>query len=176
MVLRPIGNGRRHGLPLAELLVDQPVDQLRDRPFDLTRRIHREFRYDPQATTVATPLAEVLSQKRGVCQDFAHFMIACLRSRGLPARYVSGYLRTNVPADKDGKKLVGDAASHAWVSVWCPLAGWTDLDPTNAVLPGLRHVTMAWGRDYGDVSPLRGVVLGGGEHELYVGVRVSPIL
>jgi transglutaminase-like putative cysteine protease len=117
----------------------------------------------------------VLETRRGVCQDFAHLMIACLRSRGLPARYVSGYLRTNAPADKDGKKLVGDAASHAWVSVWSPPYGWIEFDPTNGCFAGTDHVAVAWGRDFGDVSPLRGVILGGGRHQLSVTVAVEPL-
>jgi transglutaminase-like putative cysteine protease len=148
------------------------------RPFaaaaaDLMQRIHREFRFDPRATTVATPLKRVLAKRRGVCQDFAHLQIASLRSLGLPARYVSGYLLTDPPAGRE--RLVGADASHAWVSVACPLLGWLDLDPTNGVLPSDGHVTVAWGRDFGDVSPLRGVILGGAEHELDVGVDVTPL-
>ncbi len=139
---------------------------------ELMHRIHDEFQFDPGATTITTPATRVLEERRGVCQDFAHLQIACLRSLGLPARYVSGYLLTDPPAGQP--RLVGADASHAWLSVWCPTNGWVDLDPTNAVLPDLRHVTIAWGRDYGDVSPLRGVVLGGGHHELYVGVSVVP--
>ena len=139
---------------------------------DLMQRIHDEFQFDPGATTLTTPISRVLSERRGVCQDFAHLQIACLRSMGLPARYTSGYLLTDPPPGSP--RLIGADASHAWLSVWCPRHGWVDLDPTNAVLPGLRHVTLAWGRDYGDVSPLRGVVLGGGEHELTVGVSVVP--
>jgi len=115
----------------------------------------------------------VLEERHGVCQDFAHLQIASLRSLGLPARYVSGYLLTDPPPGQP--RLVGADASHAWLSVWCPRNGWVDLDPTNAVLPDTRHVTIAWGRDYGDVSPLHGVVLGGGPHELYVGVSVVPV-
>ena len=108
-----------------------------------------------------------------MCQDFAHLQIACLRSLGLAARYVSGYLLTDPPPGQP--RLVGADASHAWLSVWCPGQGWVDLDPTNDVLPTLRHVTLAWGRDYGDVSPLRGVVLGGQDHTLQVGVSVMPV-
>jgi len=148
------------------------------RPFaeaaaDLMTRIHREFRYDPKATTLATPLARVLEEKRGVCQDFAHLQIACLRALGLPARYVSGYLMTDPPPGRE--RLVGADASHAWLSVPCPRLGWLDLDPTNDVLPSDGHVTLACGRDYGDVSPLRGVILGGAEHELDVAVSVTPL-
>lgn len=139
---------------------------------DLMQRIHDEFQFDPGVTTITTPISRVLSERRGVCQDFAHLQIACLRSLGIPARYTSGYLLTDPPPGSP--RLIGADASHAWLSVCCPRHGWVDLDPTNAVLPGLRHVTLAWGRDYGDVSPLRGVVLGGGEHELSVGVSVVP--
>jgi transglutaminase-like putative cysteine protease len=148
------------------------------RPFaaaavELMRRIHREFRFDPRATTVATPLKRVLADRRGVCQDFAHLHIASLRSLGLPARYVSGYLLTDPPPGRE--RLVGADASHAWVSISCPVLGWLDLDPTNDVLPTDGHITLAWGRDFGDVSPLRGVILGGAEHELDVGVSVTPL-
>ena len=135
--------------------------------------IHDEFTFDPAATSVATPVTEVLAQRRGVCQDFAHLFIAALRSLGLPARYVSGYLLTDAPPGQP--RLVGADASHAWVAVWCPVHGWVDLDPTNDVLPSMRHITLAWGRDYGDVSPLRGVVLGGQEHRLKVEVSVYPL-
>jgi transglutaminase-like putative cysteine protease len=138
----------------------------------LMHRIHDEFRFDPGATSITTPATRVLEERHGVCQDFAHLQIACLRSLGLPARYVSGYLLTDPPPGQP--RLVGADASHAWLSVWCPVNGWVDLDPTNAVHPDTRHVTIAWGRDYGDVSPLHGVVLGGGSHELYVGVSVVP--
>jgi transglutaminase-like putative cysteine protease len=139
----------------------------------LMHTIHAEFQFDPGATTITTPATRVLEERHGVCQDFAHLQIACLRSLGLPARYVSGYLLTDPPPGQP--RLVGADASHAWLSVWCPRNGWVDLDPTNAVIPDSRHVTIAWGRDYGDVSPLRGVVLGGGSHELYVGVSVVPL-
>jgi transglutaminase-like putative cysteine protease len=139
---------------------------------DLMQRIHDEFQFDAGVTTITTPVSRVLSERRGVCQDFAHLQIGCLRSIGIPARYASGYLLTDPPPGSP--RLIGADASHAWLSVWCPRHGWVDLDPTNAVLPGLRHITLAWGRDYGDVSPLRGVVLGGGDHELTVGVSVVP--
>jgi transglutaminase-like putative cysteine protease len=143
---------------------------------DLTRRIHAEFVFDPKATSLSTPLREVLARRRGVCQDFAHFMIGCLRTLGLPARYVSGYILTAPPPGK--ARLVGADASHAWVSVWCGAegknAGWVDLDPTNDVVVGDEHITLAWGRDFSDVTPMRGVILGGGEQELEVRVTVTP--
>jgi transglutaminase-like putative cysteine protease len=142
----------------------------------LSTRLHEDLAYTPGVTTIGTSSTEVLENKRGVCQDFAHLMIACLRSRGLPARYVSGYLRTNAPAQaKDEKKLVGDGASHAWVSVWSPPYGWIEFDPTNGCFAGTDHVAVAWGRDFGDVSPLRGVFLGGADHQLTVNVRVEPV-
>ena len=140
---------------------------------DLTARVHADFRFDPTATTVSTPLQEVLEKRRGVCQDFAHFQIACLRSLGLPARYVSGYLETIPPPGQP--RLVGADASHAWVSLFCPGIGWIDLDPTNNCTPSMRHITVAWGRDYSDVSPVRGVLLGSGEHTLSVAVDVVPL-
>jgi transglutaminase-like putative cysteine protease len=142
----------------------------------LMQKLHREFTYAPGETSVATPLTEVLQNRRGVCQDYAHLMIACLRSKGLAARYVSGYIRLR-PAE-DGPETadyVGAGASHAWVSVYSPPFGWLDLDPTNNVHVGTDHVTVAWGRDFGDVSPLRGVILGGGTHDLSVCVTVEPI-
>jgi transglutaminase-like putative cysteine protease len=134
---------------------------------DLSRRIFTEFHYDRRATTIGTPVDEVLRLRRGVCQDFAHLMIACLRSQGLAARYVSGYLRS-------GSDFAGDEASHAWVSVWCPVFGWQDFDPTNNVMPRGGHFTVAWGRDYSDVTPVKGVALGGGEQVVSVSVDVSP--
>jgi transglutaminase-like putative cysteine protease len=139
----------------------------------LTHRIHDEFAYDRDATSVATPVAQVLRERRGVCQDFAHLEIACLRALGLAARYVSGYILTTPP--EGATRLVGADASHAWLSVWLGDTGWLDVDPTNDLVPGDQHVTVAWGRDYGDVSPLRGVVLGGGEHTMTVAVDVSPL-
>jgi len=138
----------------------------------LMHRIHHEFAFDDEATTVATPVSQVLAERHGVCQDFAHLQIACLRSVGLAARYVSGYLLTAPPVGQP--RLIGADASHAWLSVWCPRHGWVDFDPTNDMVPDIRHVTIAWGRDYGDVSPLRGVVLGGGAQSLHVGVSVIP--
>ncbi len=150
----------------------------KDRPLldavrDFIGRIFRDFKFDPKATTVATPLDEVLKKRRGVCQDFAHFAIAGLRSLGLPARYVSGYLETLPPPGK--ARLVGADASHAWFAVWCPGHGWVDADPTNNILPSDRHITVAWGRDFSDVSPLRGVVVGGGGSSLAVSVDVARL-
>jgi transglutaminase-like putative cysteine protease len=138
----------------------------------LMRRIHGEFTFDPNATIVSTPVMEVFAKRRGVCQDFAHLMLSCLRSLGLAARYVSGYVLTRPPPGRP--RLVGADASHAWVSVYCPDYGWVDADPTNAVFPSLEHVTLGWGRDYDDVIPLRGVLLGGGDHDLAVEVTVVP--
>jgi transglutaminase-like putative cysteine protease len=139
---------------------------------DLTARIFREFAYQSGATDVATSAGEVLRIKRGVCQDFAHLEIACLRTLGLAARYVSGYLLTHPPAGQ--QKLVGADASHAWISVWAPETGWVDFDPTNNVMPREDHITLAFGRDFQDVSPVSGVLLGGGEHEVDVSVDVTP--
>lgn len=139
---------------------------------DLMGRIYTEFTYAKGATTVDTPVDQVLAEKTGVCQDFAHAAIACLRSLGLAARYVSGYLRTLPPPGKP--RLVGADASHAWVSLFVPELGWVDLDPTNNLIPGDAHITIAWGRDYGDVTPVKGVVMGGGRHTLDVSVDVTP--
>jgi transglutaminase-like putative cysteine protease len=150
-----------------------PGRNLLEAVLDLTARIHRDFKFDPTATTVATPLAQVLEQRRGVCQDFAHLQIACLRSFGLPARYVSGYLETVPPPGQP--KLFGADASHAWVSFFCPGLGWIDVDPTNNLLPSMQHITLGWGRDYGDVSPIRGVLVGGEEHTLSVAVDVVAL-
>src|SRR5258708_6165520 len=133
---------------------------------DLTSRIHADFEYDPQSTTVATALSEVFAERRGVCQDFAHLQIACLRSIGLAARYVSGYLSTEPPPGY--VPLVGADATHAWLSVFCSGLGWIDLDPTNNQIPAEAHILLAWGRDYDDVSPVKGVVLGGGQHGVHV--------
>ena len=139
----------------------------------LTSRIKKEFTYDTKATTVNTSTDSAFAIKRGVCQDFAHVEIACLRSIGLPARYVSGYLRTTPPPDKP--RLVGADESHAWVAVYCgPEIGWIDLDPTNDCLCSTDHVPVAIGRDYSDVAPIKGVFLGGGGHMLSVSVDVAP--
>jgi transglutaminase-like putative cysteine protease len=138
---------------------------------DLTRRIFEDFKFDPKATTVATPLEEVWEKRRGVCQDFAHLGIACLRSLGLPARYVSGYLRTHAPAGR--MRLVGADASHAWFQIFCPGIGWMDFDPTNNCQPREEHIVVAFGRDFGDVSPVAGILTGGGRHIVKVSVDVS---
>ena len=140
---------------------------------DLTHRIHTDFKYEGGVTDVYTPVDKVLAERRGVCQDFAHLQISCLRGLGIPTRYVSGYLLTRPAAGQE--RLVGADASHAWLSVWVPGTGWVDLDPTNDVLPAEQHVTVAWGRDYGDVSPINGLVLGGGKHEVAVAVDVVPV-
>ena len=139
----------------------------------LMEKIFEEFTFDGEATQVATPLVQVLESRRGVCQDFAHLMLACLRSRGLSARYVSGYLLTQPPPGQP--RLIGADASHAWVSVFCPVLGWVDFDPTNNIQPALEHISLAWGRDFSDVSPLRGVILGGGSHDPDVSVTVMPL-
>ena len=141
---------------------------------ELTRRIFKDFKFDPKATTVATPLEEVWEKRRGVCQDFAHLGIACLRSLGLPARYVSGYLRTHAPEGRP--RLVGADASHAWFAVFCPGIGWVDFDPTNDVQPSEEHITVAYGRDFGDVSPVAGILTGGGDHAVKVSVDVNPLV
>ncbi|HUO10127.1 MAG TPA: transglutaminase family protein [Phycisphaerae bacterium] len=140
---------------------------------DLTARIHRDFAYDTKTTTVSTTLPEVMKARSGVCQDFAHLQIGCLRAMGLAARYVSGYLLTSPPPGKP--RLVGADASHAWASVWVPGEGWLDVDPTNNLVPSDKHITVGFGRDFGDVSPLRGVILGGGRHQIEVSVDVAPV-
>ena len=134
---------------------------------ELSQRIHTEFKYKPKSTSIEMPLLEAFHNRRGVCQDFSHIMIGALRSLHLPARYLSGYLRS-------GKDVQGHGASHAWVSVFFPGAGWLDFDPTNDVMPSDGHVTVAWGRDYGDVTPVKGVTLGGGNQTVDVKVRVEP--
>jgi transglutaminase-like putative cysteine protease len=139
--------------------------------YELTRRIRADFDYEPGATSIFTPLSSVMQTRRGVCQDFAHLQIAMLRSLGLPARYVSGYVRTEPAPGRP--RLTGADASHAWVSLYCPGFGYIDLDPTNGTIPQDEHVTVAWGRDFGDVSPLKGVILGGGAHQLAVSVDVA---
>jgi transglutaminase-like putative cysteine protease len=151
-----------------------PGRPLLDAALDLTSRIFHEFEYAPAATSISTPTREVLKERRGVCQDFAHLQITALRSLGLAARYVSGYLITVPPAGKP--KLIGADASHAWLSIHCPGYGWIDLDPTNNVIPQERHITIGWGRDYSDVSPIKGVLTGGGPQVLTVAVDVAPLV
>ena len=141
---------------------------------ELTGRIFRDFAYDPDVTTVATPLEEVLDSRRGVCQDFAHLAIGCLRALGFPARYLSGYVETTPAPGRE--RLVGADASHAWFAVYAPGEGWVDFDPTNDNMPGSRHITTAWGRDYSDVTPLRGVIFDGGDApEMMVAVDVERL-
>src|SRR5260221_358394 len=144
---------------------------------DLARRIPKDFEFDRTATSVSTPLRDVLKERRGVCQDFAHLMIGCLRMLGLAARYVSGYILTAPPPGRP--RLIGADASHAWCSIYCGEpskgnAGWIDIDPTNNCIVDDAHVTLAWGRDFADVTPMRGVILGGGTQQLGVRVTVTP--
>jgi transglutaminase-like putative cysteine protease len=186
-------------IPLARRYADYalqsftPRRPIREALLHLTSRIHSEFKFKGGATSVSTTVEEVFTRHVGVCQDFAHLQIACLRSIGLAARYVSGYLRTIPPPGQE--RVIGADASHAWLSVYCPdgaanadssqastnhLSGdsnpiWLDVDPTNDCEPSDGHITLAWGRDYSDVSPLRGLILGGGKHTLKVGVDVEPL-
>jgi transglutaminase-like putative cysteine protease len=140
---------------------------------DLTRRIQDEFVYDPRATTITTPVGEVLAHRRGVCQDFAHLMISCLRSLGLSARYVSGYILTYPPPGK--QRLAGADASHAWVEAYCPGVGWIAFDPTNGKIADLEFVTLGWGREFSDVAPLHGVILAAATQRLTVAVDMEPV-
>ncbi len=140
---------------------------------DLMQRIFYDFDFTQGFTTVSTPLTEVMKTRKGVCQDFAHLAIACIRSMGLPARYVSGYIETIPP--KGQEKLFGVDASHAWFSVYIPNTGWIDFDPTNNIIPGAQHITIGWGRDYADVTPLKGVILASGKHALQVSVDVRRL-
>ncbi|CFX51566.1 Transglutaminase domain protein [Candidatus Filomicrobium marinum] len=140
--------------------------------WDLAQRIFQDFKFDATATDLSTPLSEVLRNRRGVCQDFSHLMLSCLRAMHLPARYVSGYILTKPP--EGGERLQGADASHAWVSIWAPECGWVDMDPTNKIMPGEEHITIAYGRDYDDVCPISGVLLGGREHGVRVAVDVVP--
>ncbi|WP_200306892.1 transglutaminase-like domain-containing protein, partial [Paracraurococcus ruber] len=141
---------------------------------DLNGRIRREFRFRAGVTDISTPVAEVLRRREGVCQDFSQVMISGLRALGLPARYVSGYIRTRPPPGQPRRR--GADQSHAWVGAWLgPEHGWVDLDPTNDVVVRDEHVVLGWGRDYGDISPVRGVMLGGGEHGLSIGVDLEPV-
>lgn len=163
-------------LPAAEVLITplqshgQNVLQLAQA---LNQYIFEEFQYDPEFSTVVTPLSDVISHQRGVCQDFAQLAISCLRSVGIPARYVSGYLETRPPAGQP--RLVGADASHAWFAVFDPVLGWIDFDPTNNLLADEQHLTLAFGRDYADVVPLKGLLQGNGEHTLTVAVDVMPV-
>ncbi|MFT3810636.1 MAG: transglutaminase family protein [Micropepsaceae bacterium] len=140
---------------------------------DLMNRVRRDIKYKPGVTDASTPVDKVFELQAGVCQDQSHVMLAVLRARGLAARYVSGYLMTRPPPGRP--KLQGADQSHAWVSVWCPPLGWIDFDPTNGILPDDEHITLAYGRDYADISPISGIMLGGGEHEVEVGVDVAPV-
>jgi transglutaminase-like putative cysteine protease len=151
----------------------EPGRPLLEAVADLTHHIFRSLVYDTTATETSTPLTDVIRRRRGVCQDFAHFEIGCLRAMGLPARYVSGYLSTTPPAS--AARLVGCDASHAWISTYLPSVGWVDFDPVNDLVPEERHVTVAYGRDYGDVTPIRGVLVGGGRHIVNVSVDVAPL-
>jgi len=150
-----------------------PDRPLVDAVSDLMQRIYHDFTYEPGVTNISTPLSEVLSSRRGVCQDFAHLGVGCLRSIGLAARYVSGYIETLPPPGQ--QRLVGADASHAWFSVYAAEVGWIDFDPTNNQLPGEQHITVGWGRDFSDVSPLRGIALGGGKHKVAVSVDVARL-
>ena len=140
---------------------------------ELTQRIRSEFIYDPDATTITTSVEEVLALKRGVCQDYAHLMISCLRTLGIPARYVSGYVLNR--SHSDGTRLAGADASHAWVAAHCPSLGWVAFDPTNGKIADIEFVTLGWGREFHDVTPLRGVVLGAANQQLTVAVSVTPV-
>lgn len=172
----------RHPSPHAPLLQEAkdialkhfaPGRPLLEAGFDLICAIHRDFKYSPQSTSIATPVLEIIRIRRGVCQDFAHLALSCLRSLGLPARYVSGYLETVPPPGRP--RLVGADASHAWIQIWVPDWGWVDLDPTNACIPSERHVRVAVGRDFADVTPLKGLLLGGGTQTVRVSVDVEPL-
>ncbi len=192
-VVRDACRGRQIGssLDASEFIFDSQMIEVRsafadfawpsftpDRPvleavLDLNHRIFKDFTFDSAATTLATPLQEVFERKRGVCQDFAHFEIACLRALGLPARYVSGYIETVPPEGRE--RLIGADATHAWVAFYIPGMGWIEVDPTNDCLPLDRHIILGWGRDYQDISPVRGVILGNGDHDLRVSVDVAAI-
>ena len=159
-----------HDFALQSFVPERPILEA---AMDLTTRIYEEFEYRGGVSDVSTPVRDVFRMRKGVCQDFAHLELACLRSLGLAARYVSGYLLTHPPEGK--AKLVGSDASHAWISVWSPADGWVDFDPTNNVIPNVEHITVGWGRDYGDVSPINGFIVGGGAHQVAVAVDVNPV-
>jgi transglutaminase-like putative cysteine protease len=150
-----------------------PGKSIYEAAINLMGRIFKDFEYEPGFTTVSTPVKELMQMRKGVCQDFAHLGIACMRSLGLPARYVSGYIETMPPAGKE--KLVGVDASHAWFAIFIPNAGWMDFDPTNNQVPGKQHITVGWGRDYADVAPLKGIILSSGAHKLDVVVDVRRV-
>lgn len=166
-------------IPVSDVFADYASESfpstrpILDAVSDLTRRIHQDFKFDASATTVNTPVEAVFKDRRGVCQDFAQLQIACLRSLGLPARYVSGYLESDPPPGM--VKLFGTDASHAWVAFYCPGIGWIEMDPTNNCIPSLRHITIGWGRDYSDVAPVRGVIIGGQEQQLKIAVDVIAV-
>jgi transglutaminase-like putative cysteine protease len=164
-----VANDDVHDYALQSFVPGRPI---LDAAMDLTSRIHREFEYRGGVSDVSTPVRDVFRMRKGVCQDFAHLEIACLRSLGLAVRYVSGYLLTHPPVGQE--KLVGSDASHAWISVWSPSDGWVDFDPTNNLIPDVEHITVGWGRDYGDVSPINGFIVGGGAHQVAVAVDVKP--
>lgn len=151
----------------------QPGRPVLEAAAHLMQRIYTDFKFTPGFTTVATPLTIVMRERKGVCQDFTHLAIACIRSLGLPARYVSGYIETLPPPGVE--KLTGIDASHAWFSVFIPQLGWVDFDPTNNVQPGEQHITIGWGRDYADIAPMRGILLSSGTHGLAVSVDVSRV-
>ncbi|OYW57355.1 MAG: transglutaminase [Hyphomicrobium sp. 32-62-53] len=151
----------------------RPGRPILEAAIDLNQRIYDDFKFDPTATDISTPISQIMKQRRGVCQDFAHLMLGCLRAMRIPARYVSGYILTHPPPGQP--RMQGADASHAWISVWSPEAGWTDLDPTNGLIVADEHVTIAHGRDYDDISPIGGVLLGGGDHTVSVGVDVIPV-
>jgi transglutaminase-like putative cysteine protease len=151
----------------------QPGRPILEAAFDLTQRIFRDFKFDASATDISTPVSHVMRQRRGVCQDFAHLALTCLRALKLPARYVSGYLLTYPPPGQP--KLQGADASHAWIAVWTPEVGWVDFDPTNGVIPTNEHITVAYGRDYDDVSPISGVLFGGLDQRMAVAVDVNAV-
>ncbi|WP_299777843.1 transglutaminase family protein [uncultured Formosa sp.] len=150
----------------------KPNRSIFEASFELMQRIFKEFKFDSEFSTIATPIQEVIKAKKGVCQDFAQIAIACVRSMGLPARYVSGYIETLPPPGKE--KLVGTDASHAWFSVFIPEFGWVDFDPTNNQIPKNQHITVSWGRDYYDVPPLKGVVYSTGKNKMNVAVDIRP--
>jgi transglutaminase-like putative cysteine protease len=151
----------------------KPGRSVLEAAWDLVERIYDDFTFDPTATDVSTPVTQVLQQRRGVCQDFSHLALACLRTMRISARYVSGYILTRPPPGVT--RLTGADASHAWISVWSPDFGWVDFDPTNGLMPRDEHITIAYGRDYDDVSPISGILLGGSDHSVHVGVDVAPV-